>query len=396
MYNLTNPNPTYYLTGRGSGYAHFQYDDDPDPGAVRQVILLHEDSNVTVTSEHFKHSKTSAPHTSQVDIQVRSPAENIEISTLDCNLQAVIGTTRFVLAMNDDQILVLRTQNAGSRIWITEDVHHQVIINAGNGNNHIETGSGDSKIYVGAGNNRIVLGTGLTYIETGSGENRIDGNILLGSAGSEIFYARNLPGDSRFSQPVSPEHAALGNNSIRPQGDSRFQRLVADHLDLLRKTSTGRQLLSALDNRPSITVDEILNHLPSGYEPDMDFDDSFGDHFVAPNGDPGIGDAGGKLHFNPAGPASDDLPLLDFYRCLCNAWNSLTGSVFPGTSMITTRAGKQQEVANSQLQAIGIITSHRPFDFGLSADTPALRTNPAPFTENALRLELGLAPRIHF
>ena len=48
---------------------------------------------------------------------------------------------------------------------------------------------------------------------------------------------------------------------------------------------------------------------------------------------------------------------------------------------------------NDELQAVGLPCNTEPFDFDKDPATPALPTNPAQFSENGIREELGLPLR---
>lgn len=61
---------------------------------------------------------------------------------------------------------------------------------------------------------------------------------------------------------------------------------------------------------------------------------------------------------------------------LCHAWNHVNGTVLP----------------EHENQVTGLPTAHS-FDFDGDPDTPPSNTSPDPFSENALRHELGLPRR---
>ena len=52
------------------------------------------------------------------------------------------------------------------------------------------------------------------------------------------------------------------------------------------------------------------------------------------------------------------------------------------------------QLSNEELQTLGLPTSAEPFDFDNDPDTVPTTTNPEPFSENGLRKELGLLPRL--
>ncbi|WP_267910565.1 M91 family zinc metallopeptidase [Pseudomonas sp. MF7448] len=57
------------------------------------------------------------------------------------------------------------------------------------------------------------------------------------------------------------------------------------------------------------------------------------------------------------------------------------------------RGGVPRTVNNEEYQVVGIPTDATPFDFDNNPNTPATNVNPYPFTENALREEMGVPLR---
>lgn len=85
---------------------------------------------------------------------------------------------------------------------------------------------------------------------------------------------------------------------------------------------------------------------------------------------------------------------MQLYHGLCHAYNYLTGTIFPGESLDGVDGNKPRAmIPNAELQAIGLPVDAPPFDFDNDPTTPALDSNPEPFSENGIRKEFGLPPR---
>ena len=103
---------------------------------------------------------------------------------------------------------------------------------------------------------------------------------------------------------------------------------------------------------------------------------------------------GGAVYYNPLyiGNRISNVPSL--YHELCHAYNTVTGSRLPGFSEDGEDGNKPRlMIANIELQAVGLPTQAMPFDFDHDPSTPPTNTNPAEFTENGIREELGMPPR---
>lgn len=86
-------------------------------------------------------------------------------------------------------------------------------------------------------------------------------------------------------------------------------------------------------------------------------------------------------------------PIAQLYHEMAHAWNGANGTFLSGSSDPLPELPERPGPENSELQAIGLPTNAPPFDFDNDPSTPPTSTNPAPFTENALNLEMGKPPR---
>lgn len=93
-------------------------------------------------------------------------------------------------------------------------------------------------------------------------------------------------------------------------------------------------------------------------------------------------------------------PLLALYHEMTHAYNGATGTFIPGERSIIGADGapliidgEPVIVKNAEYQAVGLPSNGTPFDFDNNPKTAPTTTNPTPFTENAIREEMGLPLR---
>lgn len=303
-------------------------------------------------------------------------------------------------------------------------------------------GSGTVVAYTGKGDDFFRGGTGLAYVDAGQGNDTLTGgqghNILCGAEGDDLITAgprsnviypgqgSNILNELKQTDTVftesEPTHLSEGqvitakeaeNTSGRPgpksfkvsakplsesgfiiQGSDEFIERVKNDLTQLLGSGVGHQLLSALtqsirQSHKPITIAE-LKHIDSGlYIPNLGDGRSYIKVDKA-----GLPDFGGTIYYNPSFARYGFIPLVVLYHELCHAYNFVTGTQFQGLSPDGhggTKAAPQ--VSNYELQAAGLPCNVAPFDFDQDPTTPALTTNPKPFSENGLREELGLPLR---
>ena len=389
-----HPNPVHFISGRTSGFQQFIDPSTEDKDIHKFYEYRDEKLDILLEQVWFEQGQIPGKH--HMVIESHEPGIDIEITTYDCHLIARIGTKRFALAPTPRQTLIIRTADGNGRIKVANDVKTPVIIQAGNGNKRIDTGGGITQVFSGTGDMQINVGQGLTFIKSGSQGSRITGHILVDDPHESVIYARNQPGDARFEQPLIAPLDTLASDTFVLQGSDTFQTAAQNHLNFLRHTLCGQRLLAELAKRSWIRVTE--SRTPTHYEVYIS-DPSDSDHHLRQNSQlqwvAGWPAEGGDLRFNPTHSDSDNLPLFDFYRCLCEAYNAFNGTTVPGTTQIKTIDRRQITVARAELQAIGLPTGLF-FDFDENAQTPPTNTNPSPFNENALREELGLPGRSYY
>lgn len=389
-----HPNPIYFISGRTSGFQ--QWADTSIVGKTVHRFYEYRDDNVDVLLEQLWFEQGQIPGRHHMVIQSHAPAVNINISTYDCHLMAKVGNKTFILAPTPRQTLIIKTAPGEADIRVTEDVKTPVIIQAADGDTRITTGGGITEVFTGSGDAQINVGQGLAFIKSGSASRRIKGHILVDDPYDSVVYARNQAGDARFEQPLSAPLDTLASSTFDIQGSDTFKQAVHNHLVFLRHTRCGQQLLAELAKRSWIKVTETQN--ATQFEAYIS-DPADSDHHLSRNSQlewvAGWPAEGGDLAFNLARSDSDNLPLLDLYRCLCEAYNAFNGTTVPGDTPIRTIDRRAIRVNNAHLQAIGL-PSGILYDFDNDPDTAPSDTNPSPFNENALRMELGLPLRTYY
>lgn len=389
-----HPNPVYFISGRTSGFQ--QWADTSAAGKTTHRLYEYRDAKLDVFLEQVWFEQGQFPGKHHMVIQSHAADVNIDISTYDCHLLAKVGKQRLLLAPTRNQTLVIQTAEGDARIRVANTVTTPVIIQAADGHTDITTGAGISEVFTGAGHARIDVGPGLTFIKTGSASSEITGHTLIDDPHTSVVYARNQESDIRFEQPLEAPLDTLASGVFELHGSDTFKQAVNNHLVFLRHTRCGQQLLEELAKRSWIRITETQQITAfEAYAPDS----SESDHHLHQNSQlewvSGWPAEGGNLAFNLTRSDSDNLPLLDFYRCLCEAYNAFTGTTAPGTRSIETFDGRQIQVAKAHLQAIGLPCG-LSFDFDKDPATPSTDTNPSPLNENALRLELGIPLRRHY
>ncbi|WP_336333068.1 M91 family zinc metallopeptidase [Pseudomonas putida] len=389
-----HPNPIYFISGRTSGFQ--QWADTSTEGKAVHRFYEYRDDKVDVLLEQVWFDQGQTPGKHHMVIQSHASAIDIDISTYDCHLKAKVGNKTFILAPTPRQTLIIRTANGEANIRVAEEVETPMIIQTSDGNARIATGGGITEVFTGSGDAQINVGQGLTFINSDSSSSRIEGHILVDDPHESVVYARNQADDARFEQPLAAPLDTLANSTFDIQGSDTFKQAVHNHLAFLRHTHCGQQLLTELAKRSWIRITDTqrATHFDVYISDPTD-----SNHYLRRNSQldwvPGWPAEGGDLAFNLTRSDSDNLPLLDFYRCLCEAYSAFNGTTVPGSTVIRTIDRREIQVDNAHLQAIGL-PSGLLYDFDKNPDKAATDTNPPPFNENALRMELELPVRTYY
>lgn len=110
-------------------------------------------------------------------------------------LSLSVNGQSYALDLASGQDLALRTGDGDDVIDIAPDVRVRLVIDSGDGDNHITTGAGDAIVKSGDGNDTIHLGAGNNYVEAGAGDDHVSVtggngyNVIYGGAGNDVLAA---------------------------------------------------------------------------------------------------------------------------------------------------------------------------------------------------------------
>ncbi|MCF5545373.1 M91 family zinc metallopeptidase [Pseudomonas salomonii] len=309
-----------------------------------------------------------------------------------------------------------------------QDIHMTVyggpgndIISGGNGSSYIDGGTGDDRIDGGLGHNVINGGPGDDRIKAGPAGNVIytgDGrNNVTGLKANDITYFNfksdltvdcalalhadtptDWPPGELASHAIHLEPEALEHSGLSVQGSEQFIERVNDDLRFLLSSPTGQRLLAELERAAKISGLPITIHefypAPNGlFIPDP----ASADWPFIDNGQAGRPSYGGKIWYNTTDIRPGTPSVINLFHELCHAYNNISGTLFRGESPDGVDGTKPRlPMRNAELQAVGLPTTATPFDFDQDPGTPPTNTNPPAFSENGLRKELGLPPRLQY
>ena len=80
----------------------------------------------------------------------------------------------------------IKTLGGDDRVWVDPDVSQQMLIETGDGADHVHAGSGNTRVFAGNGNDTVRLGTGIGYAEGGEGD-----DVLIGGSAMSAMYGNN-------------------------------------------------------------------------------------------------------------------------------------------------------------------------------------------------------------
>jgi len=251
----------------------------------------------------------------------------------------------------------------------------QVEIDAGTGNDTVHSGAAHAFIYAGEGEDIVKVVEGRAVIEALDGHNRLTTGML-----DDRLYgdARAITPEGGFTAPVLYDLAqtTLPADYLKTflvQGEAHYIEKVNRQLNLLRASPTASVLLHDLVTNGARVVISSIEALDNAY---ADYDPGQGDPTIR-NGKRGARALNCRIGYNPLAQRPDTPSLVMLYHELCHVWNFVTGSVMD----------------EPERQAVGLEAGPQGFDYDDDPATPPDTSNPFPFNENALRLELGLPAR---
>lgn len=290
------------------------------------------------------------------DIQVHGPASDAE--TLNAGIVVVDA------GAGDDRVVVQGLKQAE--------------IDGGPGNDVLRSGAAYSLLYAGPGEDSLAIEAGKGTLEALHGSTRVS----TGKQDDRIYGdPARIIAESGFSAPLlyplqdaqlPPDYLA----TFEIKGDAHYVDKVRRQLILLRASPSASVLLDRLvaqQVRVAINPIETLDNAFASY------DKNLGDPHVR-DGVRGDRIRDCEVHYNPLAQRSGTPSLVMLYHELCHVWNFATGSA----------------TDNAERLAVGLDNPGSLFDYDDDPNTPDTDTNPPPFNENALRLELGLPPRLSY
>lgn len=190
--------------------------------------------------------------------------------------------------------------------------------------------------------------------------------------------ARAITPEGGFTAPVLYDLAqttlpADDLKTFRVQGDAHYIEKVNRQLNMLRASPAASVLLHDLVANDARVVISSIEALDNAY---ADYDPGQGDPAIR-DGKRGARALNCRIGYNPLAQRPGTPSLVMLYHELCHVWNFVTGSV----------------TQDQERQAVGLDAGAQGFDYDDDPATPPDTSNPFPFNENALRLELGLPAR---
>lgn len=181
-------------------------------------MLIGEEYSLRDKNDHSvsEHKKAKAP----IVIHGTEGSDSISITQkengwLSVNMNGKLSNYR----PSEAKSLIFMTGSGNDAIIADSSVKYDLHIIAGNGNNTIQTGSGNDLISVGNGNNRIIAGKGNDMIIAGNGNNTIDsgsGNdIITAGKGNNTIYSGKTDGASSVPDKGNDIiNAGKGGNTV--------------------------------------------------------------------------------------------------------------------------------------------------------------------------------------
>ncbi|CAM2805085.1 Effector protein [Pseudomonas gessardii] len=291
----------------------------------------------------------------------------------------------------------------------------QVYLNGGQGNDELYAGTGKTILNGGPGNDKHV-GYRQTTFYTGAGQDTVHSYDV-----QDRIYAKKTDTIHKPAQ-VNTTHVEYNSNAgkkgLKIEGTPEFTEQTEDYLEQLRGSPVGQKVLQEMDrlaekNGTHVTISRSplfeantysqsnsVGEIPRASRlPEHEFLPEYG-HIT--NGVAGSKAVDGVIGFLPEHftKAFDTSPLIAMDHETIHAIVFAEGKGIAGDKPIFDKEGKpvmfqgaQLRVKNAEYQAVGLPTKTRPFDFDNDPSTPPTTTNTSPFTENALREEMGIPLR---
>lgn len=290
----------------------------------------------------------------------------------------------------------------------------QVFLNGDEGNDELYAGSGKSVLNGGLGDDKLV-GYRDTTFYTGAGKDRVtsyDAKDRIYAKKTDTVLSPN-PATTTYIN-----YSEAGKKGFTIKGPAKFVEHVENYMEQLRGSPAGLKMLQEMDklaekNGAPVIIQPSEFIAQNSYLFRNAFHDSLSEsdydaHKDSPelgnikNGVPGSVATHAEINFIPDyfEKHFSISPLLALYHEMTHAYNGATGTFIPGERSIIGADGapliidgEPVIIGNSEYQAVGLPSNGTPFDFDNNPKTAPTTTNPTPFTENAIREEMGLPLR---
>ena len=357
------------------------------------IVDTGEGNDFVISTAPLANISTGPGHDSVTVFQGSShietgPGDDMILAKFDANITAYGGP-------GDDEIVAAGASfiDGGDGNDFIIGGHGHSILSGGPGDDYIEAGDATNVIFAGEGRNEVTLlkPDDMTY------HSLLTELSIKFPTSSEEWDRLNAfaPGEPATGN-LQLEPGNIQESGVTVVGSPQFVERINDDLRLLNTSPTGRQLLAVLQRAALESgIPVAINELSDTPSTRFSADPATRDGAFIENGHPGTPSYGGQIGFNTSDTRSHEPSIIALFHQLCHAYNHITGTRLHGFSEAAADGNHARiQVSNEELQALGLPTSAEPFDFDNDPATAPTTTNPEPFSENGLRRELGLPPRL--
>ncbi|MFG1774234.1 M91 family zinc metallopeptidase [Nocardia salmonicida] len=410
---ITTGNSVVIKTGDGDD----KVDVHEDPGTHAVTVTVNgkehkfegeQARNITIFTEGGNDTISVDPGT-QVGLKLEGGAGNDKI-------QGGGGKDHINGASGDD----ILGGGTGDDVIYAGDGNDTVF--GGDGNDYLEGSAGDDSVFGGFGNDTVSGGVGNDRLQSGNGDDKVytgEGTDSVGNdGGNDTVYAQvgedtvSAAGPNGSNNVVNVVLTDIPDN-VTVTGTPEFQERVRADLEFMCSSPTGQQMLAGLGETPhDVTIIEGAVGKDSARASDPAAAD------LGADGKPGAGTSS-TITYNPRGTTFSEAspaytgaaydhhpPITTLYHEAAHAYDETHGTMRPVSDIYTGTDRVDSKYPNDysptgtgmferERVAVGLTIDHdnNPSTPEQLADEDE---HPSALTENALRAELGIAPRDHY
>ncbi|MBH3423280.1 M91 family zinc metallopeptidase [Pseudomonas gessardii] len=163
-----------------------------EDGLSKKYSLL-SDCNVTVSRELKWVEKEDGVEVAKdsLVIETTSQADTVHVKRAkNGGLDIVVNDRAYHIDSHQPEQKIpqihIKTLGGDDRVWVDPDVGEHMLIETGDGADHVRAGAGNTRVFAGAGNDTVALGSGFGYVEGGEGD-----DVLIGGSGMSAMYGNN-------------------------------------------------------------------------------------------------------------------------------------------------------------------------------------------------------------